>query len=216
MPSVTATEYIRPNPIQPDTAVGAGFGLPNDLTGQPITVPAPIPVPVIEAVQTEAESDMVISVSEQAIEDEFNNVAIIKTCPVCYYDLDPVSQVCAECGYGTKEESQEATVSGEIEQRETEQENMVTTEPTISKRCPTCSSDMDVVARFCSVCGYDTNEAEVKAVNPEDVVSKSPVLSPTKPKYSLEKEKSVVRKCGSCGTQLRNSQKFCHKCGSIV
>lgn len=162
------------------------------LTEQPATV-------------SNADLSEFVGMPEQVIEQEQDyKVPIIKTCPVCYNDLEKGVRYCRECNYDTTGNGSATSISEAVP----ETKDSLSEEPEITKKCPGCLNDMEINCRFCSVCGCDTKE-------PTPVIAKSrtPEPSPVMRNNPSEPEKPIVKKCSSCGTQLRAKQKFCHRCG---
>jgi membrane protease subunit (stomatin/prohibitin family) len=90
------------------------------------------------------------------------------------------------------------------------------------RTCPVCYYDMEADERFCRECKHDT--APETPTPPAPVYTEPPPIpQPTVPAYTepmpsepiaaVVAEKPVDKRCSGCGTQLRDTQKFCHKCG---
>ena len=169
-------------------------------------------------VQEQENSNMLSGMSDQTTEIGVIDLAIPNTCPVCYFDLDPITKTCPECGYG-KDETDSNVSMGEIEEfgteteRESERETKRAAVQHLTKKCPNCNSDMGEVARFCSVCGNDTTAIDAEPSKADAVDIKPQTLNRGNRENEQIRDGLTVRTCPSCKTQLRGSQKFCHKCG---
>jgi|GEM_PF-1073175 len=163
-------------------------------------------------VSVEADSGVFGDMHEQA---RSVAVSIVKTCPVCYNDLEPTDRFCRECKHDLIGADPQASGSGvaEPEQAKPETGHLQIAEPEIKKKCPGCRNDMEAKARFCPTCGYDTNDAAAASVIPKPAVANSAEPRTPEVKTVSARDEPIVRKCGNCGTHLRDSQKFCHKCG---
>jgi membrane protease subunit (stomatin/prohibitin family) len=74
--------------------------------------------------------------------------------------------------------------------------------PPIPKTCPVCYYDLDESLDACAECGYVIKKAEP-----------TPVASAVQePGLAVQQDPAMI-KCIECGTQLRDTQKFCHECG---
>jgi len=184
---LVGSEYVQKQPVEKPE--------------EPLPVPEP-PTPIVNATAAaEYTASIPVPVAPVTVmpepEDEQtfnNNVRIIKTCPVCYNDMEDETGVCKECGYDPKGSGTKSSIKAATEPTEAE--------PIATKKCPECGNSIEATARFCSTCGYDTKATNTVAARPEPI---EPRIAEPKP---------TVRKCSNCGAQLRDNQKFCHKCGS--
>lgn len=183
-----------------------------DMVGEEYIQEQPLEMPGYAAPVSNAAGAMHIPVSgAMQIDDPF----VDKTCPVCYNDLDPKSRYCSECNYDTLGEDADVSNPGLADRLETESgngepenETEQALERISTKKCPGCKTDMDIQARFCSRCGKDTH-----AVNSTIKTQSNSGFHISVPSASSQSDVQIVRTCSRCGTKLRESQKFCHKCG---
>ena len=64
-----------------------------------------------------------------------------------------------------------------------------------TKLCPDCNDDMDIAARFCPTCGYDTKKEKTAQAKSEEVT------------------RSDTTECSACGIEYSKKSKFCPECG---
>ncbi len=85
------------------------------------------------------------------------------------------------------------------------------------KRCPNCNTEMEAEARFCSICGCDTNkkEDEPKEATDKTACSKCGNAFSKKAKFCPECGKSY-NPCTFCGADLKEGTEKCDICGKAI
>jgi predicted amidophosphoribosyltransferase len=81
-----------------------------------------------------------------------------------------------------------------------------------TKKCPSCSSEMDATKRFCSDCGYDTlnsNEKEKDKI----LCNMCGAKLDSKANFCSSCGAQLITKCPKCGFETSDGAKFCIKCG---
>lgn len=86
------------------------------------------------------------------------------------------------------------------------------TSPAKTKQCPECGGEIDAEKRFCSECGYDTqNEKEKK--KKKNMCSKCGAKLDANMKFCPECGNRLTMKCHKCGAVFSEGTKFCPECG---
>lgn len=180
--------------------VGNEYVPEKPITPEPVPEPSPV-IQVAESVIPVVQvPESVIPVIQQA---QSVYVPIKKTCPVCYFDMEPEDRYCKECNHDTMPElgiSKEPTPTIIASRNE----EMQLSEESKTKICPKCATEVNVNVRFCPVCGFDTEKPTTQTI--EQGYSENNTIKEQLP--------TSERTCLSCNTKMKPNQKFCHKCGS--
>lgn len=83
-----------------------------------------------------------------------------------------------------------------------------------TKICTKCNAELDEDKRFCSACGFDTNEISIVNTQQESITcSKCGSKFSGNVKFCAECGESLVKKCIGCGIKIDGNPKFCPECG---
>lgn len=83
-----------------------------------------------------------------------------------------------------------------------------------TKICNKCNTEIDEDKRFCSACGFDTNDNKKIDIQLESITcSKCGCKYSGNVKFCAECGESLVKKCNGCGVKIDGNPKFCPECG---